>query len=47
VLLGAGPVWATVEQPQLLGCDPGLGQLLVDGVGGVEPGQQRAHDRSE
>jgi hypothetical protein len=29
-----------VDQPQVLGGDPGPGELLVGGVTGVEPGQQ-------
>jgi hypothetical protein len=40
MLFGAGPVGAAVEQAQFLGGDPGLGQLLVGGVTGVEAGQQ-------
>ena len=37
---GAVAVRGLVDQPQLLGCDPGPGELLVGGVAGVEAGEQ-------
>ena len=37
---GAVPVGFVVDQPQVLGGDPGPGKLLVGGVTGVEPGEQ-------
>jgi hypothetical protein len=47
VRLGAGPVTAAVEQPQLLRGDPGRGPLLVAGVAGVQAASSRAQDRAE
>ena len=36
---GAVAVRGLVDQPQLLGCDPGPGELLVGGIAGVEAGE--------
>jgi hypothetical protein len=38
--LGLAAVAAAIEQPQVLSGDPGLRQLLVAGVAGVQPGQK-------
>ena len=37
-LRGLGPVAGEVDQPQVLGCDPGSGELLVGGVAAVQAG---------
>jgi hypothetical protein len=39
-VLGADPVGAGEDQPQVLGGDPGSGELLVGGVAGVQAGEQ-------
>ena len=38
--VGASPIAAVVDQPEVLGGDPGSGELLIRGVTGVEAGQQ-------
>jgi hypothetical protein len=39
-LVSAGAVAAVVDQPQVLGGDPGSGELFIVGVPGIKPGQQ-------
>ena len=46
-LRGLGPVAGEVDQPQVLGCDPGSGELLVGGVAAVRPASSRVQDFSE
>ena len=38
--VGASPIAAVVDQPEVLGGDPGSGELFIRGVAGVEAGQQ-------